>query len=351
MLLARCAAAAARDEGVDAILIAGLFGGYPRMRERELACAAELVAIRASGVPVVVQSAFATSGCGPVELLRRAGVAVLSDVSRLANALAATVARAATAPRPATIARPAAAPRAATALRPAAAAESPMPAEQVAELLREQGIVLPPMTVARTPAELAAAAAAASYPACVKISDPAVTHKSDVGGVRLRLADASQLLAAGHDLWDRFPGAPLLVMPSLPGGPELLVGTGCDPVFGAYVLIGRGGIWAEADPDVTLRLAPSGEDTALRALLSLRCAATLTGGRGTRPVDLAALAELVAAMSRLGAEHPDLSVEINPVIAYPVGYAVADLRACRVARPDQAMAAEHGSSGAGKAAQ
>ncbi len=176
--------------------------------------------------------------------------------------------------------------------------------------------------------ELAAAAPDAAYPAVLKVADPAITHKSDVGGVRLRLAGPAELAAAGDELWQRFPRSPLLVMPFLAAGQELLVGTGTDPVFGPYVLVGRGGIWAETDPDVTLRLAPASEQEALDALLSLRSAATLTGGRGTRPADLAALATLVSALSRLGADHPELSVEMNPVIAYPDGYAVADLRAC-----------------------
>ena len=200
----------------------------------------------------------------------------------------------------------------------------------MAALLAAYGITLPTMATVTSPAELAEIAAGATYPACIKINDPAITHKSDVGGVRLRLPGPAALIAAGDDLWQLFPGSPLLVMPFLDSGPELLVGTGHDPVFGAYVLVGRGGIWAETDPDVAIRLAPADSGTALRALLSLRCAPMLTGGRGTKPVDLTALAGLVAAMSRLGAERPDLSVEMNPVIAYPSGYAVADLRATTI---------------------
>lgn len=319
MLLARCAELAAKDDGVDVIAIAGLFGGYPRQLKAELACAAELVAIRDRGVPVVVQSAFATAGSDPVELLRRSGVPVLADVSRLARALAAAIAR------PGQDAPVQNAPRLVPAPKPAAG--PPLPAEQVAALLQSHGIVLPPIRVAATDADLAAIATVADYPACVKINDPAVSHKSDVGGVRLGLTDAGQLMSAGRDLWKLFPESPLLVMPSLPSGPELLIGTGHDPVFGPYVLIGRGGIWAETDPDLVIRLAPASKDTAEGALRSLRYAPILFGGRGTPPVDLGALAGLIAHMSELGAARPDLIVELNPVIAYPDGYAIADLRA------------------------
>jgi hypothetical protein len=202
-----------------------------------------------------------------------------------------------------------------------------LPVTEAAGLLRRYGVSLPAMTVVADEAGLAEASATATYPACIKVADPAITHKSDSGGVRLGLAGPGQLQQAAGELWERFPGAPLLLMPSLPPGIELLSGIGTDPVFGPFVLVGRGGIWAETDPDVALRLAPASEGTALQALLSLRCAPMLTGGRGTPPVDLAALAGLVAAMSRLAADHPGLSAEINPVIAYPTGYAVADLRA------------------------
>ncbi|HEY1617306.1 MAG TPA: acetate--CoA ligase family protein [Streptosporangiaceae bacterium] len=326
-LLSRCVAAAAADDGVDVIMIGGLFGGYPRMLDSELACAAELAALHAAGRPVVIQSAFAASDSPPVAALRQAGLAVLPDVSRLARALAATA-------RPAPGTGLAGLPASAAGPghpRPAAGAPATgpqLPAAQAATLLRSYGITLPEITLLTSPAQLAAAAPGAAYPAVLKVADPAITHKSDVGGVRLRLAGPADLTAAGDELWQRFPGSPLLVMPFLAAGQELLVGTGTDPVFGPYVLVGRGGIWAETDPDVTLRLAPASEQEALDALLSLRCAATLTGGRGTRPADLAALATLVSALSRLGADHPELSVEMNPVIAYPDGYAVADLRAC-----------------------
>ena len=315
LVLARCAAIAAEDEGVDVLLLSGLTGGYPRVREQEMAAVAELIAIRdRTGVPVVVHSAFADAATPPVEALKRAGIAVLPSVSRAANALAAAAVGMSGETAP-------------TIKDSGPTAGTVLPITEVAALLREHGIGLPPMTVVNGPAELEKAAAGSGYPACLKIADEAVAHKSDVGGVRLGLADAAQLRRTADELWERFPGSPLLVMPSLRRGIELLAGTGADPVFGPFVMVGRGGIWAEMDPDVALRLAPIDEDAATRALLSLRCAPMLTGGRGSAAVDLNALASLVAALSRLAAARVDLSVEINPVIAYSDGYSVADLRA------------------------
>jgi acetyltransferase len=313
MLLARCAAVAAADEATDVLMVAGLIGGYPNIRDREMACVDELIAIRErTGVPVVVQSAFADAGTAPVEALKRTGIVVLPTVNRLARALAL---RAAQPDRPAVSAT--------------AAVQRPtmlLPVTEVADLLSQHEITVPPMHVVAHPAELKKATARVAYPACIKLADPAIHHKSDVDGVRLGLANAAEVCRAATELWERFPDSPLLVMPSFPPGQELVIGTGCDPVFGPFVLVGRGGIWAETDPDVALRLAPINRDLALRALQSLRCAPILTGGRGSARLHLEALADLLAAMSRVAADRPDVSVEINPVIAYPRGYALADLR-------------------------
>lgn len=363
-LLARCARLAAQDDDVDVIVVGGLFGGYPRMLDAELACAAELVELHGSACPVAVQSAFALSDSEPVKRLKGSGVAVLPTADRLARALARALAwqdeSVGQAEPGAAVGQSGGPGGSCTARTESANGDAAddsdghdmdvdghgmgvggpvvWSAERSAGLLREHGITLPPMTVVRTADELAAALPSAWYPACVKIADEAVSHKSDVGGVRLNLADAGQLQAAAVELWGRFPGSPLLVMPSLRGGAELLVGAGTDPLFGPYALVGRGGIWAETDPDVAIVMAPVTREAATRALLSLRCAPTFTGRRGQAAIDVAAVADLVASMASLAAEHPDLSVEANPVIAYPDGYAIADLRAAADLQPPPAAA-------------
>jgi len=313
VILARCARLAASDPGVDLVVVGGLLGGYPRLLERELTCAAELAELHCSGHPVVVQSAFAVADPEPLRLLKGAGVTVLPTIDRLAKALSAT-------------------------LQPTDSGASPrpdgedmarltaLPILEIVRLLRRSGITVPAMTMAATPFELAAAAEAISYPACVKIASSRIPHKSDVGGVRLELADAAEVQAAAAELWSRFPGCPLLVMPSLPSGPGFPVGTGNDPLFGPFVMVGRGGIWAESDADVAVLMAPVDERAARAAMLSLRCAPTFTGSRGRPAVDLAALGSLIVAMSGLAVAYPELNIEANPVIAYPIGYAIADLR-------------------------
>ncbi|HEV2373627.1 MAG TPA: acetate--CoA ligase family protein [Streptosporangiaceae bacterium] len=324
-LLARCARVGAHDDGVDVVVIGGLFGGYPRLLDDELECADELLALASAGHRVAVQSAFALSQAEPVQRLKQGGVPVLPTMDRLARALSARLA----VPNGAAPGAhgQAATPGVSHADNSKERAAETLPLEQCADLLREAGVTLPSLSLVDGPDELDKAAETTSYPACVKIADPSVSHKSEVGGVILDLADAVQLRAAGTRLWERFPGSPLLVMPYLRSGTEFLVGTGNDPAFGPFVMVGRGGIWAETDPDLAVLLAPTDEPAARRALLSLRFAPTFTGRRGRPAIDVGAMAGLVVAMSQLAVGHPELSVEVNPAIAYPDGYAIADLRA------------------------
>jgi hypothetical protein len=197
-------------------------------------------------------------------------------------------------------------------------------------MLRGAGIDVPPMTVVTDDAGLADAAEAVGFPVCLKISQVGVVHKSDVDGVRLGVERAT-LPGVAAELWSRFPTADLVVMPMLRPGVELLLGAAHDPTFGPFVTVGRGGVTAELDPDVTVLLAPVTAVAARRAWLGLRSAARLTGWRGSPAIDLEALATLTRQLAAWAADRPGLAIDLNPVIAYPVGYAVADLRAAVVA--------------------
>lgn len=336
-LLAACAEAVAADPATGVIVVAGTFGGYRRKRSEELEAADRLAAVRAGGTPLLVQSAFALDDEETVARLRSGGIPVYPTVRRLAAALGAAVRWGGGDGAGGAGARPGAgeSAEAGDGDRPAVASDSGgatrlLPSPEAAALLAGAGIAVPPLAVARTRDELAGAArtalGAGASALCLKLEDPAVAHKSDVGGVRLGVGPDEIADAAG-ELWDRFPGTPLLVMPMLERGLELLAGAGTDPDFGPYVTIGRGGVTAELDPDVALAPAPLTPARARELWSSLRCTPLLAGWRGSPGVDLGALAGLAVALGDLAAAHPALTVECNPVIAYAEGFAIADLRA------------------------
>lgn len=314
LLLARCVEAAATDPAVDTVLISGVFGGYYHLRDRELACVQELLTLRNAGVSLVLQSAFADSGEEPLIRLREAGVPVFPTVQRLVRALSLLTHAAG---------YPSTSPD-------NAASDTVTPqllsVEDTHQLLQRYGIQLPAFAILDQPSAVQATADEWKYPVCLKLADTNVAHKSDVGGVILDIETPEELLSSAQRLWAQFPGAPLLLMPMLSKGAELLLGTRTDQIFGPVSVVGRGGIWAEVDPDVALAVGVLTTEAARDAILSLRCAPTLTGHRGQPPADINSVARVLSALSRLAIDRPDLSVDLNPVITYPEGFAIADAR-------------------------
>ena len=167
---------------------------------------------------------------------------------------------------------------------------------------------------ARDGAEAVAAAAAIGYPVVLKAV--AELHKSDAGGVVVGIRDEHELLAA---LGRRGPRELSVErMEDLAAGFELLIGARRDARFGPIVLAGAGGLHAEVLADTAVALAPVDEAEAERLLRSLRCAPLLLGARGRPPLDLAAAAKALAALSRFAAERPEVSeVEVNPLLVRP----------------------------------
>ena len=108
-------------------------------------------------------------------------------------------------------------------------------------------------------------------------------------------------------------------------GLELIVGLTRDPQVGPVVLVGLGGILAEALDDVAVALAPVDADEALTMIDRLRGARLLEGIRGQPAVDRDAIARIVVAVSRLGFDRPDIvEIDLNPVIAGPGGAMAVD---------------------------
>jgi acetate---CoA ligase (ADP-forming) len=194
-------------------------------------------------------------------------------------------------------------------------------------VLAEAGI---PFGAARTVHgrdEALAAAAELGYPVVVKALG--LLHKSDAGGVVLGIDDPAALRAAIADLGRRLAPAAFSVerMAPVAEGVELLIGARRDPRFGPVALAGLGGVYAEALDDVAVALAPLDQAGAERLLLTLRGAPLLRGARGRPPVDLAAAAAALAALSRVAAAHPEIAeLEVNPLLGRPDGALGLDAR-------------------------
>ena len=103
----------------------------------------------------------------------------------------------------------------------------------------------------------------------------------------------------------------------VPPGVEILVGARRDPVFGPMVMVGLGGVFVEILRDVSLRPAPVSRDDALAMIGETRCAKLLSGARGTRPLDLDTLAQVIVGIGDFAVAHADriAEIDVNPLIA------------------------------------
>ncbi len=306
---------------VDAVLLSGYFGGYgvdtPELLEEELAVARSLAAAAAeTGIPVSVHTSYPRSETSAA--LRAAGVPTYGDVESAVVALALLAERAETLARPGLSVRP----------EPLAAVAAPEPGYEGARAwLAAAGVPLTDGRVVATPEAAASAADEIGYPVALKAAD--LLHKSDRGGVVLGLTQRAEVLGAAEELVGRLGTRELAVerMAPVANGVELIVGAKRDPRFGPLVLAGLGGIYAEALDDVAATLAPVSEEHAERLLLSLRGAALLTGARGRRPLDVAAAAAVVAALSVAVAACPAVAeLDVNPVLVLPDGVLALDVR-------------------------
>jgi acetyltransferase len=194
------------------------------------------------------------------------------------------------------------------------------------DLLAGAGVPVIETTACGSAAAAVAAAERLGYPVVAKVAHPELTHKSDVGGVRLGLRTAEAVRAAAGDLLALADGAAVLVQPQR-AGLELVVGGLRDPEFGPVVLAGFGGVLVEATRDVQLAVAPVDTEQALALLRSLRGAAVFTGLRGSPPTDLGPVANVIVAVGDLMARHPEISeLDLNPVLAGPGGCIAVDWR-------------------------
>jgi acyl-CoA synthetase (NDP forming) len=312
---AQAVAALLAGDDVDGVLLTGWFGGYSTepggVHELELDAARSMAdAVQAQHKPVVVHTIFPASPTSVI--LREAGIPVHRDVDRAAAVLAGLEEH----PLPSFESAP-----------PAVGAISGSSYEMARGVFDDAGIGFPAARVVQSREEVAAAMAVTGFPLVLKALGQ--VHKSDAGGVVLGLRDEQSVLAAYDDLMTRLDPHAISVeaMADLGSGVELIVGSVRDRTFGPVLMVGLGGIHAEVLADTACALAPVGTDQARELVLSLRGAALLTGSRGSKPVDLDALATVVSAVSHVAAEHPEIAeLEINPLLAGPSGTLALDAR-------------------------
>jgi acetyltransferase len=193
-------------------------------------------------------------------------------------------------------------------------------------LLAAYGIPTVETRVARSAQEAVELAEYFGYPVVLKLNSNTITHKTDVGGVRLNLQDVEEVRRAYEDMErsisenfspDDFAGATVQPMVSLEGY-ELIMGSSLDRQFGPVLLFGSGGQLVEVYRDRALALPPLTTTLARRTMEQTRIFQALQGVRGRAPVDTVALEKLFVRFSQLVVEQPWIKeLDINPLLASP----------------------------------
>jgi acetate---CoA ligase (ADP-forming) subunit beta len=186
-------------------------------------------------------------------------------------------------------------------------------------LLARHGVPVPSEALATTPGEAADAAERIGYPVVVKLCGSAIAHKTERGLVKLDLRDAGAVRAAAADLLaaarPEDGDVALLIAQMVSGARELIAGFVRDNEFGPCVMVGIGGIFAEALGDVAFRLVPLDAVAASDLIDDLANQALLGAVRGEPAVDRAALARILLALAEVGEGDERIrSIDLNPLV-------------------------------------
>lgn len=203
------------------------------------------------------------------------------------------------------------------------------------QLLSLYGLPTVATRIAATEEDAVSAARVLGLPVALKLHSETITHKTDVGGVRLNVADTDEVRAAyraiessvrAHAGEGHFLGVTVQPMVVLEGY-ELIVGSSLDPQFGPVLLFGAGGQLVEVFQDHALALPPLTTTLARRMMERTRIFHALKGVRGRPPIDLGALEQLLVRFSQLVIEQPGIKeIDINPLLAAPERLLALDAR-------------------------
>ena len=202
------------------------------------------------------------------------------------------------------------------------------------QVLAQAGVPVVEARLATKRNEAVALAGELGYPVALKIVSPQITHKSDVGGVKLAL-DTAEAVAGAYDAIVEaarraaanatIEGVPVQRMAE--PGIEVITGMTLDAQFGPVLMFGLGGVLVEVLKDVAFRVVPITPRDARQMVREIQGFPVLQGYRGQEPADLEALESLLLKVSQFIEGHPEIAeLDLNPVFAYPKGAVAVDAR-------------------------
>ena len=202
-----------------------------------------------------------------------------------------------------------------------------LPEPESYEALKAYGFPLLKSNLAKNESQCVSYAREIGYPVVLKIVSPDILHKVDVGGVKLNICNENELRSSYLELLNSvksaLPGADIwgvFVQEFVRGGKEIIIGMNRDPHFGALLMFGLGGIYVEVLKDVSFRVAPIRELSALHMIEEIRGYKILAGYRGAEPSDIESIVECLERLSQLVTDFEEISeIDINPLLVFERG--------------------------------
>ena len=202
------------------------------------------------------------------------------------------------------------------------------------ELLKRAGIPVVEAKLAMTKKQAVSTSRELGFPVVLKVISADVIHKSDSGGVRLGIANSTQVGRAYSDIMSsvmqRHPQATIQgisVQSMTPPGIEVIIGMSTDPQFGPVIMFGLGGVLVEILKDVSFRIVPVTTTDAGEMIREIKGYPVLAGFRGQKPASVPALEQLIVKVSRFIEDNPQVrELDLNPVFAYEDKAVAVDAR-------------------------
>jgi acetyltransferase len=344
-MITECVKVCMQSDEVDGIYITGFFGGFkdiiaPHVAELEEQTSRDLVElVQQFKKPLFVNTSFARGAVKSLDILKSAGIPVMESSQRSSRCLSDLMKFAVNrkkmgqmkVPRP----RKQEHPRVKEIFANAIQEERTNLLEtESRDILQEYGLQLPQAELICDIDEISQAVSKIPSPLAMKVVCPDIIHKSDAGGIKLTLNGEAEVQEAFEELMansckvttkDRVLGT--LISPMAAEGQECIIGMIRDPQFGPVIMFGLGGIFVEVLKDVSFRVAPLADEDIDEMIKEIKGYKVLTGIRGEKPRDIDAIGHILAKLSDIAVNHPEIKeVDLNPVIIHEKGASIVDSR-------------------------
>ena len=344
-MITECVKVCMQDEQVDGIFVTGFFGGFkdiiaPHVAElEEQASQAMVDLVKTYKKPLFVHTSFAREPIRSLDILKGAGVPVFESSERAAQCLSALMRFSVNQKKLSHMNIPTGeATERANVKRLFKTVQDEkrynLLETESRDLLREYGISLPEAVLAGDSKEAVEAAKRMGYPLAMKVVSRDIIHKSDAGGIKLDLRDQEAITRAFEEIVhnaakvttkDRILGT--LISPMAAEGQECIIGMIQDRQFGPVIMFGLGGVFVEILKDVSFRVAPLAQEDIDEMVKEIQGYKILTGIRGEKPKDIEAVKDILARISEIAIDNPEIKeIDLNPVIVHEQGASIVDSR-------------------------